>query len=92
VTTTVGLDAALVLRFKVADFDPAVEGVNVTLTVHDPPAATAVAPVFVCANIAASVPVKETSLIVSEPFPVFATVTTCAAATVPTKELNDSVV
>jgi hypothetical protein len=73
----------LVLRFKLADFAPELEGVNVTLTVHDSPAATAAAHVFVCANIAESVPVKETSLIVSDAFPVFDTVTTCAAASVP---------
>jgi hypothetical protein len=80
----VGLDAALVLRFKPADFAPVLDGVNVTLTVHDSPAAIAEVHVFVCANIAESVPDKETWPMISDALPVFDTVTTCGAVSVPT--------
>lgn len=79
-----GLVAALVDRFKLADFAPGLVGVNVTLTVHDSPAATVETHVFVCANIAESIPAREIPLTISGAFPVFDNVTTWAAVVVPT--------
>ncbi len=59
---------------------PFAVGLNVTLTVHEAPAAIAVPHVFVCANGAAT----EIDDTVALTVPVFLTVTVCAADVVPT--------
>ena len=63
---------------------PLPEGLNVTLIVHFPPAATELLQVLVCAKSLAFVPVTVRLLIVNAALPPFVSVTLCAALVAPT--------
>ena len=78
-----GLVAALVARSMLADLAPALVGVNVTLTLHDCPAATMEPQLLVSANIAAGAPPTLIPRMVRFAPPVFESVMICAVADVP---------
>jgi hypothetical protein len=69
---------------KLADRAPAAVGVNVTVTVHFPPAATLPPQLFVEPKSPAFAPLIAIELIANAAFPLFATVTACPALVCPT--------
>ena len=81
--TTLGDPAALCAICTVALFAPVLVGRNVTDTVHDPPGAT-VPHVVLVANWVGLVPARVTPVTTRLAVPVFVTVTTCGADTIPT--------
>src|SRR6201992_2742406 len=77
---------ALLATVRLADAPPGAVGVNVTLTVHEPPAAIDVPQVLVCANGAPAV----TEDTVAAALPVLVIVTFCAAVVEPTASLPNA--
>src|ERR1700727_2611510 len=77
---------ALLATVRLADAPPAVVGVNVTLTVHEPPAAIDVPQVLVCANGAPAL-IEE---MLAAALPVLVTVTFWAAVVEPTASLPNA--
>jgi len=82
--TVNGLPVALLAIDSDAVAVPAADGLNVTDTVQVLPAAILAVHVFVWANDAALVPPRVTPDTVSDPVPVFVTVTVWAALVAPT--------
>jgi len=80
--TTVGLPGAFDAMLKLADCRPIAVGAKVTLMVQEAPAAT-LEHAFVCAKLAAFVPVIVMPLTVSVAVPVLVTVTGWAPLVVP---------
>jgi len=78
-----GLPVALSVRVTAAVRVPAADGVNVTLMLQFPPfAATELPQLFVCAKSPLFAPVIPRLLMLSAAFPVFVSVTVCAALVV----------
>jgi hypothetical protein len=83
-SVTEGLPDVLVVNDTAAENGPAAEGVNVTLTVHVPPANSGAPQVLVWENPTALAPVIEIAEMDSDPVPLLETVTVCAALAEPT--------
>jgi hypothetical protein len=75
---------ALLVTVSVADAVPADAGVKTMLITQDPPAATVVPQVLVCAKLAASAPPIAMAMPVRSAFPEFPRVIACPLDEVPT--------
>ena len=85
--TLSGVLVALVAMESLADLIAALSGVNVTLIVHEPPAARFAGQSLVCANHEAPVPVTLIPVTENGTAPLFATVAFSGPPVVPTATL-----